>query len=245
MKDIILTQLECFNDPLFKFDPIKHKYTYDGIPLQSVTTLVGTFHKPFDVEGKSKKKAEELGISQEEVKKQWQSTNDKANDIGTLTHQWIEDYFNQKWSPLPTNPDLVHRINKFNKVFSKYLYKLEPLKFEVRVFSKEWKMAGTIDALFIKDDKLYIVDWKTNKKMTYDEHPDGKWEKLLPPFGDYWKNHHNEYSIQLCLYAEILAQYGINVSSAFLVYIGPNDDEAQLIKVKDMRPLIREYFAKL
>jgi hypothetical protein len=124
MKDEIISKLECFKDPLFKFDPYKHKYTYDGTPLQSVTNLVGTFHKPFDIEGKSLKKAEELGISQDEVKKQWQSNNDRANDIGTLTHQWIEDYFNKKWSPLPNDPELIHRINKFNTANVKEIYLL-------------------------------------------------------------------------------------------------------------------------
>jgi ATP-dependent exoDNAse (exonuclease V) beta subunit len=242
MKEQILSQLECFKDPLFKFDPFKHKYTYDGVVLQSVTNLVGTFHKPFDTEGKSLKKAEELGISQDEVKKQWQATNDRANDIGTLTHQWIEDYFNQKWSPLPTDPDLIHRINKFNKVFSKHLHKLEPVQFEVRVFSKDWKLAGTIDALFIRDGKLYIVDWKTNRKFTDDIHKDGRWQKLLEPFGEFYKNHHNEYSIQLCLYALILKQWGIDVSGAYLVYIGPDEEDAKLIPCKNMMPYIQQYF---
>ena len=82
-----------------------------------------------------------------------------ANEIGTDTHQWVEDYFNQIWKPIPSNLDLIHRINKFNKVFAKYLHRLEPIKFEVRIFSKKWNIAGMIDALFIYKGKIYILDY--------------------------------------------------------------------------------------
>jgi ATP-dependent exoDNAse (exonuclease V) beta subunit len=242
MKDEILKKLDCFIDPLFKFDPKLHRYTYDDEVLQSVTKTVEKFHKPFDTEAVAKRTSEKTGVDAEILKKEWAETNRYANVVGTATHEWIEDYFNGNWKSLPTNPDIIHRINKFNKIFCSHLHKLTPVKFETRIFSKKWKLAGTIDALFLKDDKLYILDYKTNKDFKDDEHKDGKWEKLLDPFGDFYKNHHNEYSIQLCLYAAILEQWGIDIAGAYLVYIGPGDDDARLIKVKDMRPIIKDYF---
>jgi ATP-dependent exoDNAse (exonuclease V) beta subunit len=242
MKDEILKKLECFIDPLFKFDPKLHRYTYDDEVLQSVTKTVEKFHKPFDTEVVAKRTSEKTGVDAEILKKEWAETNRYANVVGTATHEWIEDYFNGNWKALPNNPDIIHRINKFNKIFCSHLHKLTPVKFETRIFSKKWKLAGTIDALFLKDDKLYILDYKTNKDFKDDDHKDGKWEKLLDPFGDFYKNHHNEYSIQLCLYAAILEQWGIDIAGAYLVYIGPGDDDARLIKVKDMRPIIKDYF---
>jgi ATP-dependent exoDNAse (exonuclease V) beta subunit len=242
MKDEILKKLDCFIDPLFKFDPKLHRYTYDDEVLQSVTKTVEKFHKPFDTEAVAKRTSEKTGVDAEILKKEWAETNRYANVVGTATHEWIEDYFNGNWKALPNNPDIIHRINKFNKIFCSHLHKLTPVKFETRIFSKKWKLAGTIDALFLKDDKLYILDYKTNKDFKDDDHKDGKWEKLLDPFGDFYKNHHNEYSIQLCLYAAILEQWGIDIAGAYLVYIGPGDDDARLIKVKDMRPIIKDYF---
>lgn len=242
MKNEFLNKLDYFKDPNFKFDPILHKYTYNGEVFKSVTTLVSEFHLPFDTEGKSKKKALETGFDQDWVKAEWVETNRYANEIGTATHEWIENYYNKKWVELPTNPDIIHRINKFNKIYSKKLYKLMPLASEVRLFSKKWKIAGTVDALFIKDDELYILDYKTNKKFTHDNHIDGRWQKLLKPFNSFYKNHHNEYSIQICLYSLILEECGIKTKGAYLVYIGPGDEEAELIKVKDMREYIKEYF---
>ena len=239
MKDLILEKLNDFNDPEFKFNAKYHKYTYLDEQFISVTTFIQKFHKPFETEFWSKKKAEQAGVPQEWILKEWKHKNDYANDIGTQTHNWIEDYYNQIWKPLPSNEDVIHRINKFNKVYAKKLHKLEPLKFEVRVFSKKLKIAGMIDSLFLYKGKIYILDWKTNKQFTDDNHEKGKYEKLLEPFEDYWKNHLNEYSIQLSMYALILEEWGFEVGGAYLVHIGPGDEEAELYKVVDMREKLK------
>lgn len=239
MKELILQQLDCFNDPEFKFDPKFHKYTYHGEQFISVTKFIQKFHKPFETDFWSKKKAEQAGVSQEEILNDWKKLNDYANEVGTDTHQWIEDYFNGIWRTLPSNLDLIHRINKFNKIFAKHLHRLEPIKFEVRVFSKKWKIAGMIDSLFFYKGKIFILDWKTNKQFTFDDHEKGRYEKLLEPFDDHWKNHLNEYSIQLSLYALILEEWGFEVGGAYLVHIGPGDEEAELFKVVDMRDKLK------
>ena len=242
MKDLILKKLNDFNDPEFKFDPKYHKYTYFGDQFISVTKFIQQFHKPFETDFWSKKKAEEAGVPQEWILNEWKKKNDYANDIGTQTHQWIEDYYNQIWREIPTNMDLLHRIGKFNKVYAKKLHKLEPLKFEVRVFSKKLKIAGMIDSLFLYKGKIYILDWKTNKQFTDDNHDKGRYEKLLDPFQDYWKNHLNEYSIQLSMYALILEEWGFEVGGAYLVHIGPGEEEAELYKVVDMREKLKSFF---
>jgi len=242
MKDLILKKLNDFNDPEFKFDTKYHKYTYFGEQFISVTKFIQQFHKPFETEFWSKKKAEEAGVPQEWILNEWKQKNDYANDIGTQTHQWIEDYYNQIWREIPTNMDLLHRIGKFNKVYAKKLFKLEPLKFEVRVFSKKLKIAGMIDSLFLYKGKIYILDWKTNKQFTDDNHDKGRYEKLLDPFQDYWKNHLNEYSIQLSMYALILEEWGFEVGGAYLVHIGPGEEEAELYKVVDMREKLKSFF---
>lgn len=244
MRDELLKKLKCFEDPEFKFDPGLHRYTYHGDVFQSVTQFIGQFHVPFDTEKWSKIKAEQAGVDQEEIKKEWKRLNDYANEIGTETHQWIEDYYNKIWREIPTNQDLLHRITKFNKIYSKQLHKLEPLAFEVRVFSKKWKKAGMIDSLFVKDGKIFILDWKTNKDFTSDSHPKGKYEKLLAPFDEYWKNHLNEYSIQLSMYAAILEEWGFEIGGAYLVHIGPGDEDAQIYKVNDVRENIRGFFGE-
>jgi len=125
-------------------------------------------------------------------------------------------------------------------IFAKHLHKLEPLKFEVRVFSKKWKIAGMIDSLFIHRGKIFILDWKTNKNFTTDENLKYK-EKLLAPFEDFYKSHLSEYSIQLSFYALILEEWGFDVGGAYLVHIGPGEEPAEMYKVIDMRPYIKRF----
>lgn len=240
-KEIILKQLEIFNDPLFRYEPKYHKYAYDGVPFKPVTKFIEQFHEPFKQDFWSKEKAEEEGISQEEMLKRWKDKNDYANLIGSVTHQWIEDYFNQIYQPLPDNLDVIHRINKFNTIYAKQLCKLEPLIFEVKVFSKKWKIAGTIDSLFLFRGKIYIIDWKTNGEYRDDDHPKGHFEKLLHPFEEFFKNHMNEYSIQVSLYASILEDAGFEVGGAYIVHIGPDEEPAKIHKVIDMREKLKMY----
>ena len=240
MKEILLEKLKLFNDSSFVFDPIKHKYTHDGEDYISVTTYIEKFHKPFETQYLSLKVAQRRGIPQQWVLNEWKEINDYANLIGSETHNWIENYFRKIWTPLPTNLDIIHRINKFNKIYATKMYKLEPLAFEVRIFSKKWRIAGMLDALFIYRDQLFIIDYKTNKEFITDsniKYP----ERLRYPFDSYYKTHLNEYSIQVSLYALILKEWGINVSGGYLVYIGPGDDDAQMFKCENMTSLLEEY----
>ena len=243
MKETLLKNLECFNDPEFIFDPQWHKYTYRGEQFTSVTKFIQRFHKPFDTDYWSKKKADEAGVPQDWILNDWKQKNDFANDLGTQTHNWIEDYFNGLWRPIPSNLDLVSRINKFNIIYAKHLHKLEPVKFEVRVFSKKWKIAGMIDALFLHKGKIYILDWKSNKRFDTDETLKYK-ESLLSPFNDYYKSHLSEYSLQISLYTLILEEWGFEIAGGYLVHIGPGDDPAKLYKVIDMRDKLRGFLCQ-
>ena len=237
MKSIILQQLECFNDPEFKFNPDIHRYTYHGQIFKSVTQFIQQFYKPFDQEYWSKRKAEQRGIEQEEILQEWKELNELGNFIGQSTHNWIENYFNQVYQPIPNNLDIVDRINKFNRIFATHLHKLEPVKFEVRIFSKKWNIAGTIDSIFLYHGKIFILDWKTNK---HDFDNQKAFDKMLPPFEEYWKNHINEYSIQISLYALILEEWGFNVGGGYMVHIGPHQ-EANIYKAIDMREKLTNF----
>jgi ATP-dependent exoDNAse (exonuclease V) beta subunit len=236
----ILDKLQQIDqDPNFKFDPIKHRYTYNGNIYTSVTTFLNKFHKPFDDKW-TKIKADERGITEEEIRAEWDAKNKRANVVGTGMHEHIENYFNQIWTPLPTDIDIIERINKFNIMYAKNLYKLIPVKFEQRIFSKKYPIAGTLDSLFLYNGNLVIFDWKSNGVFTHDEHEKGTFEKLLDPFGDYWKNHLNEYSIQVSLYSEILEEWGLDVKMCYLLHIGPESDP-KIWRAHNLRPLLKGF----
>ena len=240
MIDDLISRFECFNDSAFKFDPKWHKYTYNGVKYTSVTKFLHNFHKPFEEDFLSKKKAEEAGVTQDVILKEWEEKRDRGNFVGHSTHTWIENYYNKISQDIPTDLDIVDRINKFNIIYAKHLHKLSPLKFELRIFSKKYPIAGTLDSLFLYKGNIFILDWKSNGTFTHDEHYKGKYQKLLDPFKEYWKNHLNEYSIQVSLYSMILEEWGFETKGAYLVHIGP-DSEAKIHKAHDFKEQLKNY----
>ena len=244
MVDDLLLQFDCFKDQDFKFDPTWHKYTYKGKPMTSVTKFLKNFHKPFEEDYWSKTKAEEAGVPQEWILQEWKKKSDRANEIGTATHNYIENYFKKIYQALPTDLDVIDRINKFNKIFATHLYKLEPIKFELRIFSKKYPIAGTIDSIFLYNNKLFIIDYKTNGDFRHDEHPKGRYNKLLEPFEYLYQNHLNEYSIQVGLYSVILKEWGFDVRGGYLLHLGP-DSEAVIYKCQDLSDKLEIYLQNL
>jgi hypothetical protein len=97
-----------------------------------------------------------------------------------------------------------------------------------------------IDSLFLYRGKIYILDWKTNKEFTTDANLKYK-EALISPFQDYYKTHLSEYSIQLSMYALILKECGFDVAGAYLVHIGPGDDDAVMHKCVDFTEILKNY----
>ncbi len=240
MVSSFLERLKCFNDSNFKFDEPSHSYTYGGKSYTSVTRFISNFHQEFDSDYWSNKKSIEVGITQDEILDIWKEKNERANFVGHSTHLWIENYFKKIPQSLPTDLDIIDRINKFNIIYAKELYKLTPLSFEIKIFSKRFPLAGTIDSIFIYNGKLFIIDYKTNGNFTHNEHPKGKYQKLLYPFNSYFKNHLNEYSIQVSLYSLILKEWGFDIRAGYLLHIGP-DSEPQLYKCEDLVSILEEY----
>jgi hypothetical protein len=236
----VLKKLEHLNDPNFSFDSRKHRYTYNGTQYTSVTTFLKNFTKPFDNEFRSQKKSEESGFPKEWIQNEWKNSASTANNLGTCVHLWIENYFNKVHQDLPTDLEVINRINKFNNIYAKHLYKLEPVKFETRIFSKKYPLAGTIDSLFLYKSSLIIIDYKTNADFKHDGHPKGKFQKLLEPFEEYYSNHLNDYSIQIALYSLILREWGLDVKGGYLLHIGP-EDEAVFYKTHNFVDKLEKY----
>jgi ATP-dependent exoDNAse (exonuclease V) beta subunit len=246
-KEDALQKLEYYTDDSFSFNERQHKYRYGNEEFISVTTFLSKFHKPFDFNYWVKKKAEEDDVTVQEKKEEWRKINERANFIGSYTHDWIENYYKGIYQPLPTDKDVINRINKFNNIFSEKLNKLTPLKFEQKIFSKKLKIAGMIDSLFLYNGNIIMVDYKTNKKFN----SNGGYDYLLHPFDTLHQNHLNEYSIQLSLYSLILEEVGIDVRAMYLLYIGPdheNDDgeiilnPAKIYRSLDLRNELKMYF---
>ncbi|NBP55370.1 hypothetical protein EBU71_02315 [bacterium] len=235
-------KLEVFGDENFIFNERSHSYYYKDTELTSVTKYISNFHKKFDENFWAEKKSQKTGVPVQDILLEWKAGAKVSTDLGTQVHKWIENYFLRVYQELPEDPEVINRINKFNKMWVKHLKNLEPVTFEQKVFSQKLGLAGTIDSIFLKGDVPIIIDWKSNKKFTQDLPEEKCWEKLLPPFQDWCKNHLNEYSIQISLYRLILEEVGINIHSGYLVHLGPGEDDAKIYKCHDFVPFLKLHF---
>ena len=250
-KKDIESKLAIFSkDPKFVFDEATHTYRYDGILFDSVTTYLKNFKVPFDREYWSKRKATERGVDVSVILDEWKNKANIANELGTKVHKFIEDFWSGENPEIPSiDPDNEYslRVNKFLELYNRKFHVLVPLPSELKIFSRRWRLAGTVDQPFLfwdqKRKKLFLLigDWKTNGDFKHDEHPKGRYKRLLRPFTHLWENEHNLYSIQISLYRLILEEeIGIETESGFLCHIGPNSNP-KIYPAKDLREPLRAY----
>jgi len=251
-----LYKLDFFRDPNFRFNEEAHTYHYynpeTGKPVQkfmSVTQFLSQFKKPFDSEiianavAKSRTRKGEP-TTKAQVLQEWKDISDIALLLGTNVHKWIEDYYNGDNPEMPEAVNEKERVEKFLAIYEERLHKLTAVAQEFRVFSRKWGIAGTLDILFWLEPFFYVGDWKTNKKFTTDKDPEGRKQKMLPPFQDMWDNSLNAYSIQLSLYRLILKEEAdFDTEGGFLVWIGPNG-KPKLFKIVDLRDRLYEFLQK-
>lgn len=247
------SKLDIFLDPNFKFNENSHTYTYlgnSGKPIQvfeSVTSFINRFKKKEDWVKLAGFVARRDGIPTSKVLEQWENKGKVAVTLGSAVHKWIEDYYNGLDPKTPDlfkeDPRVLERIEKFKDLHQEKLHKLTPVKQEFRLFSRKWNIAGTTDAIFKIEPDYFVGDWKTNEKFTTNDHPKGRFKKLLYPFEDLWENSLNIYSIQLSLYRLILQEEaGFSTRDSFLVWIGP--EKPKLYKVVDLRDRLYNYLQK-
>lgn len=245
------SKLDYFLDPNFVFNEESHTYSYlnpvTKKPVQffqSVTGFLSQFKKEFDSDRIAGMVAKKRGTTKKEVLNEWKEISDTALNLGTRVHKWIEDYYNGENPAYPEDPIMLDRINKFEQLHREKLYKFTPVKQEFRVFSRKWGLAGTMDELFKLNLNYYVGDWKSNKKFTTDQDPEGRKQKLLYPFEDMWDNSLNGYSIQLSTYRLILQEEaGFETAGGFLVWLGPKE-KPEMHKIVDLRDRLYDFLQK-
>jgi hypothetical protein len=177
------------------FDPVSHSYKneFTGEFYTSATTLIHKYKKPFDTEKMAARVAKKEGITVEEVKAKWKEGNDKSKDYGTELHTVIEQYL--KTGIVESSyTDFVQSYIDLDIVTRK-----DELLVEERLYSHEYKIAGTADIIRNeKDGGFSVFDLKTNKKFNlYNPYN----EFLLAPLQHLTASEYSIYSLQLSLYA--------------------------------------------
>jgi hypothetical protein len=220
-------------DDRIRLEESTHTYLLDDsedISFTSVTTFIGQFFDEFDAEKIATKLVKTHPRYQdttvEEVVAKWQSQTDR----GTEVHKQLELYI--KDGIYPTDPKAIPGV----KFLEKYLKdtNIEVLS-EVILYSKEWKIAGTIDVILYDsvNKKYYLVDWKTSKKI--EQTSFGSKMGKAQETSDIMDCNYYHYVLQLSLYSFLLETfYGIKPDNLTIIQLKENEYvEYQLPNMRD------------
>jgi len=206
------------------YDPIAHMYTANGIIVPSVTKIVGVMDKPALVpwavnetiahirdswqEGEPYTQAQINGILSDAKEARFR-VSQKALNIGSDAHEWIERYIKSKILniPAPTLPEYPPVLNAVQSYleWESSIDGLEYVSSERRVYSRRYYYSGTVDIIMRAGNELIVADLKTSKGI------------------------YPEYYIQCAAYATALEEEdGINIDRVAIIRIPKDGNEVEI-----------------
>ena len=199
------------------------------------------------------------GLTQEQIKGQWNTNKDAVAGAGTDLHFEIECFNNNnRLSSGYTNKELYEIYQIDNNLthdskaiewryfinFVRDIPDLKPFRTEWTVYHDDVKISGSIDMIYENPDgTLSIYDWKRAKLITRINNFN---KFALPPQichlpdSNFW-----HYALQLNTYKAIIEQkYNKVVKDLFLVRLHPDAEEKnyELIQLPDLSREIKDLF---
>ena len=206
-----------FDNDITLIEP-EHKYILESDPnfeFKSVTAVTAEFFEPFDAEAIATNLVANYpkykGMEVSELIEQW----DAKRDHGTKVHNEIEQKL--KKGKEPVEKKAVQGLNWLKGYKQKSDIDIYP---EIIVYSKELKIAGSIDILaHNKNTNTYeIIDWKTSKSIETASF-NGKMGRH-PITSHLMDCKFVTYSMQLSFYRFLLeTYYGLNVTSQYIAHL--------------------------
>lgn len=242
--------IKSVRDHQITFNEENHSYKVNGDTYVSVTTLIHKYFPEFNenkiiekmMASKNWSNSPYYGLSVQQIKDQWKGSRIEASQAGTELHAKIETYYNTVLDDKcllgdyscfgeRTTKDIEYFIN-FDKECM-----LKPARTEWRVFTEDFKVAGSIDMIFhgSKPGTIKLYDWKRSKeiKMT------NPFEKGFYPVDKLDHCNYSHYCLQLNLYKYILEKhYDLSVEEMALIVIHPNNLNYIKIAVPDLSQLV-------
>jgi hypothetical protein len=237
---------EKFGD--IKFIDEGHQYFINEKEYTPVSHIIKKYEQPFDEDFKSRNYAEKVGLTQEEVLRNWRLTNRKSTISGSRTHEFGESYTNvmcghpelicdankKQWDEeyqvlLPTYPKeeaIVKFYNEMNFDPSKRLYVVgAEFKLSTKYMENVLPICGTADILFYEEDQIFpedsgfvIGDWKTNKELEK-EYTVRNDIRMKYPMGDFKDTALSHYTLQFNLYQKMFESVGLKIIDRRLIWL--------------------------
>lgn len=152
---------------VYKFDKDKHVHTLDGKRLHGVTTILSKWGDPGPLINWAANAAVDAilsGVPPEEARTAHIKKRDKAGDRGTQVHEMLELAM-QEW--IETGDVLYEEKDKIVIKVIDWMKEqgLVPYQSEVNLYSQELWAGGICDLIAVKDNKKYIIDFKTSNSV--------------------------------------------------------------------------------
>lgn len=189
----------------------EHAYVHlpTGKKLPSVTGLIKKYSKPFDEAFWLPKKAKQLGVSPQELKKEWSLKSKIGMETGTIIHNYLENRFKSKIFEVEV-PEYIskERVKKLIEVCEKYYNECEYEVAALELVVGNEFYAGTLDKLL---EGGIIRDYKQGSLK------DG-YNMMNYPYEDLSDSSLNKYAVQVNHYRHALEEKGITINKMEIVF---------------------------
>jgi len=258
--------LEFFEEP---HEYILHKENGEDVKLPSVSSIVQRFEPHVDWDVIRANKAKKLGITDDELKRQWEENNLTSTSNGSIVHLFgesclyffqgrldmieheISHYHMEKGYLIPYGQkeiaasklyeDLLNNFNVFPVMAESKIY--TGLKGAVNPLNLNEEYCGTFDILWAKKEKdgsfSPMILDFKTNKSLVSEYNRAHEKMMLAPFDDMVDEPLSHYTIQLSAYAMGLEQLGINPKHMVLIWL-KEDGTYEKVPVKDVRDRLRD-----
>lgn len=228
LENIKIELTNFFNDITFLEE--EHTYFSGEVPLIPVTNYIKSYVKPFDRMGNAKRVAAKRGLPIETILAEWDKKRDDACDKGNGVHKFAELYTKDS---VPTTP-YEHAVAQFFKDIPDFIV---PVFGEFKMYSVDYKLAGTVDKLFYNTltNKFLVIDYKTNEDLDKNFQN----QKLLYPFNSLLDTPFNKYQLQLSLYQILFELTGNQVERRRVVWF-KEDGTYQVRDTNDYTKLLKQ-----
>lgn len=167
---------ELYNGQVnLQFDAGKHVYYKDSQKVPNVTTILSVINKPALINWASNMAVDTIqgaikaGETYDEVqlsalfasaRKSHLAKKKEAGDVGSMVHQWIEQYVKGQEPDMPVNQVLNSSASRFLEWQDKHRVTFQVS--EQVVYSANHNFVGTLDLICFIDGQRYVADIKTS-----------------------------------------------------------------------------------
>lgn len=182
------------------YKPVRIEYT-------SGTRFVHMFMPPFDPDGTiTANCARKRGVSVEQIKFEWKQKSAESCEMGTRVHATCEDFFYNRACRFQPLTEKEFKLMDAGITAARHIRsKFNILGVEQLVGDERIELAGSIDLLAFdpKENTYWILDWKTNAKIDFDNtFRTGQF--MFPPIDTLKNCNAVHYGLQLSTYEFIL-----------------------------------------